>query len=917
MHLSEIESILFSRRWHRVSFQLRNTRFLGADNQEPLVCAVNAIVKEVNSVFRKALPEWKEEADAVPNRVLFRIPGKKHDYYCTQGEELRIEVFLIVPDEALAEVWTNCLRSYLQEAGGQNRNFELASDPEIQLRSVSDLLLLRRYRYLQNSPEVCLDFITPLRPTGFRKYSKSAFLPPEALLQSLVHRLNFLYDLNLQLDWSDITVKSYLTLRKGVKHISSQSPSKQKKKEKNRQGEGADFAKSGTRQEDQAGDIEQELSGYRGRVFLSGNLEKILALLIIGSELGVGTSVSNAMGHFRLFPFPEPWLSKDFPKEEDLFRAVSYVMENSYPMDETVTTPEEILKAVRMALDPEQAYQPNSTHTWMIPKKDGSQRKVEHLHIVDTCIHRVLLNTLEPWVDRFSGPECLGIRKGYQPQNTSERICAEMQKGYHLVYRCDIKDFYDSVDHGLLLTRLKNILPLCDTLLLNHLKTTLQTPFFLDGQIMPRTQGLITGSPLSALLANVYLLDFDAEMRGQDIQYFRYADDLLFLARTQEALDLAIQSATNFLSRLHLILNTDKTFMGHIQQGFSYLGMHFQNAEGLLKSETESVTLRKPLYITEPYALLSYSDGAIELRKKGAILDSYPLERVGEIMILESCSLSTTLVHHCLKEGIPITMAYRDGKFMTCLKPQKKTYHDTLHLQGLKYYALTEREKLQIAQHIVARKIENHIPVFYLKYRNYKEPIFRLLKEGIESVYRSSTVEELRGIEGYTARVIYQAWGKFLPSGKGFDFKGRDRLMPDRINSLINFASHLLFNRINTTLRALGINPYLGFLHSPGDKYESLVCDIQELFRGRMLKMILRLINLGKIQEDDFTELPRGGYWLTPEARKTFVLEFEKEMNRISSRQRTSLKEEIYIQARQLKAWCVSSAPFQLNQWRV
>lgn len=75
------------------------------------------------------------------------------------------------------------------------------------------------------------------------------------------------------------------------------------------------------------------------------------------------------------------------------------------------------------------------------------------------------------------------------------------------------------------------------------------------------------------------------------------------------------------------------------------------------------------------------------------------------------------------------------------------------------------------------------------------------------------------------------------------------------------------------------MNPYLGFLHSPQDNYESLVCDIEELFRARIGRFIIRLINLKIVTRDDFVEAERGLY-LKKDAAKKFIDQFEAEMEK-------------------------------------
>ena len=115
-------------------------------------------------------------------------------------------------------------------------------------------------------------------------------------------------------------------------------------------------------------------------------------------------------------------------------------------------------------------------------------------------------------------------------------------------------------------------------------------------------------------------------------------------------------------------------------------------------------------------------------------------------------------------------------------------------------------------------------------------------------------------------------------------------------------------------MRAAGLNPYLGFLHSDQDNYESLVCDIEELFRAKIDRLIVRVINLKMITEGDFTDAENGWY-LKRDAVKTFVNEFEAEMERKNAKNSMSFKEEVYVQTMIVKKWAMENGDLSFYRW--
>ena len=95
----------------------------------------------------------------------------------------------------------------------------------------------------------------------------------------------------------------------------------------------------------------------------------------------------------------------------------------------------------------------------------------------------------------------------------------------------------------------------------------------------PRKMGVIQGSPLSPLLANIYLHPFDKAMTRAGIRLVRYADDLLLLCRSENRARHALEHAQKRLATRKLALNPQKTHIAHFNTGIEFLG-HIFDADG-------------------------------------------------------------------------------------------------------------------------------------------------------------------------------------------------------------------------------------------------------------------------------------------------------------------------------------------------
>ncbi len=127
----------------------------------------------------------------------------------------------------------------------------------------------------------------------------------------------------------------------------------------------------------------------------------------------------------------------------------------------------------------------------------------------------------------------------------------------------------------------------------------------------PRKIGIIQGSPLSPLLANIYLHPFDKAMNRAGIRMVRYADDLLLLCRSEGRARHALQHAQKQLTTLKLELNPKKTHIAEFNTGVEFLG-HIFDADGCYQPipESRAKNLQNQLQRT-------LKQGAVQVKRAG------------------------------------------------------------------------------------------------------------------------------------------------------------------------------------------------------------------------------------------------------------------------------------------------------------
>jgi CRISPR-associated protein Cas1 len=187
--------------------------------------------------------------------------------------------------------------------------------------------------------------------------------------------------------------------------------------------------------------------------------------------------------------------------------------------------------------------------------------------------------------------------------------------------------------------------------------------------------------------------------------------------------------------------------------------------------------------------------------------------------------------------------------------------------------------------------------------RNVADDLARLLRE----LEHTAGLDATRGIEGRAAAAHFAEFSRHLrPALRGkFPMDGRNRRPPrDAINCVLSFLYALLRHDCVSALTAVGLDPFVGFLHADRAGRESLALDLMEEFRPWADRLALTLINRGELTPADFAMREGGAVELGEKARKAIVAAWQqRKLEEISHRvfqQKVRHGQLPFIQARLL-----------------
>lgn len=559
------------------------------------------------------------------------------------------------------------------------------------------------------------------------------------------------------------------------------------------------------------------------------------------------------------------------------------------------------------------SYMPSSLRKIEIKKSNGTIRLLNVPSVIDrivqTSFAQSLTNILEPEFENCSH----GYRQGKSVQSAIAQIEFLRNEGFSYIIEADIEDYFNNISHEILLKMLRHYVDDASMVAVINL--------WLDG-FSQQGFGLPQGSPLSPLLANLYLDALDEEFTQKNIRIIRFADDFVILCKTEKMAGELLQELSEFLKEYGLSLNLDKTKITDFQKGFEFLGhlfvrsMVLQSREDEILQSTNDTNIipyldteiqeipqkdeseelqsdyfkHRALYVLSDDLFLDAKKNSFILhnQSENKIILTIPSNMPIRIEVGKYADISTNAIREAFIHNIPVDFMDNHQVIGTAYVHNEAIAKvSSVHLAQANHI-LDLDKKFTLAKIIVSGKIHNQRIVLKRLNRHKKNEIIEgvcaSLKETLKilDTIKGGEISLLLGYEGQTTKQYYHAISHLI-NDPAWNFTGRgDKTNPTHAGSvIINILSHFLAKDMKAILSYSSLHAGFGFLHSVKNVPNALVYDLIEEFRPLLVEsLMVYLMNNRNISVSDFILSETGRIQPIIGIYRELALQYEKRVNR-------------------------------------
>lgn len=294
----------------------------------------------------------------------------------------------------------------------------------------------------------------------------------------------------------------------------------------------------------------------------------------------------------------------------------------------------------------------------------------------------------------------------------------------------------------------------------------------------------------------------------------------------------------------------------------------------------------KTLHVTKPGVRVSRSAEQLKIDDPDGASLAMPIHDVGAVILHGFAQMTTQALHLCAQHEIPVHWVSGGGNYVAGLAVGTGRIQRRLR----QFHAPADPGVcLRLARRLAMAKIESTLRYVLRVTRGTNREdtgvarAAQVMRESLHKISRAEGVMTVRGHEGMAARAYFEILPGLLRTEVPPEMHpdGRNRRPPrDRFNALLSFGYALLYQNVLQAILAVGLEPELGFFHTPRSAAHPLVLDLMELFRLPIWDVTL-VGSVNRLQWDpeaDF-QVTRGRVWLSDVGRRKAIELFEKRLS--------------------------------------
>lgn len=272
--------------------------------------------------------------------------------------------------------------------------------------------------------------------------------------------------------------------------------------------------------------------------------------------------------------------------------------------------------------------------------------------------------------------------------------------------------------------------------------------------------------------------------------------------------------------------------------------------------------LLNTLYVTTPDAYLCKDGLNVVITVKQTEIFRIPIVNIEGIVTFGYMGASPGLMLLCSEYNVSLTFLSPSGKYIG--KFQGPIKGNVLLRTKQWNMTVDKHVALAVARIFIAGKIQNYRSILarYIRDNGNVDSVanaIEYLKRCKQRVFSAPDMDQVRGIEGDAANHYFDVFPHLILHQKDdFPFAGRNRRPPkDAVNAMLSFVYTLISSDVVAALETVGLDPYIGFLHTLRPGRPSLALDMMEELRAYLGdRLVLSLINRQQVTNTDF--IPQG-----------------------------------------------------------
>ncbi len=261
----------------------------------------------------------------------------------------------------------------------------------------------------------------------------------------------------------------------------------------------------------------------------------------------------------------------------------------------------------------------------------------------------------------------------------------------------------------------------------------------------------------------------------------------------------------------------------------------------------------------------------------------YPVQEIGQVVIHGFAQITTQALRLCAERNLGVHWVGYGGRYMGAWTSGQGSVQRRIR----QYKALTDTDFcLALAKRLVEAKVKMQLGFLLRASRETGREIEDVqtsisnIRKLLSPLHRSESVDSLRGFEGMVGASYFKALPHLVSEEAGDLMKpdGRNRRPPkDRCNALLSYGYALLLKDITNAILVVGLDPCLGFYHTPRSQAHPLALDLMEIFRVTLVDLpVIGSINRRQWDETEDFQIAGKQVWLSESGRKKFIQIYER-----------------------------------------